>query len=263
MSDQMFGEDYAEKYDFLYYDKDYASECDLLEKIFQRYCTSPVQTILDLGCGTGNHAIPLVRRGYHVTGVDLSPGMLAHAKRKAAAELEPVTRDRITFVQGDARSVDLGQCFDAVLMMFAVLGYQTSNDHVLAALRTARRHLRPRGILVCDLWYGPAVLAIHPSDRVKVISLDDGQLIRIASPSLDTRHHLCKVGFHMWHLKGEHVISETREEHTLRYFFPMEIESYLSWCDLSLRDMFPIQNPGAAVDETTWNVLVVARNDTL
>jgi len=80
MSDQVFGQAYADQYDLLYHDKDYEAECDLLEEVFRRYGQEPIKSILDLGCGTGNHAILLARRGYRVTGVDLSADMLAHAR---------------------------------------------------------------------------------------------------------------------------------------------------------------------------------------
>ncbi len=159
MSNSVFDKSYAEQYDILYEDKDYAAECDLLERVFDKY-DRRVQSILDIGCGTGNHSIPLAQRGYQVTGVDLSESMLERARQKAG-DGNPV------FVQGDARKVNLHQTFDAVLMMFAVLGYQLSNDDVLAALRTVRQHLKPGGLFVFDVWYGPAVLSIRPGDRVK------------------------------------------------------------------------------------------------
>ena len=47
--------------------------------------------------------------------------------------------------------------------MFAVIGYQTSNDELFAALQTVRRHLKPKGLFICDFWYGPAVLKQRPT----------------------------------------------------------------------------------------------------
>jgi predicted TPR repeat methyltransferase len=76
-----FTENYANQYDRLYRDKDYAAECDFLETLFAQAAT-PVRRILDLGCGTGGHALPLAQRGLHVTGVDLSAGMLAFAQTR-------------------------------------------------------------------------------------------------------------------------------------------------------------------------------------
>ncbi|MCX6068474.1 MAG: class I SAM-dependent methyltransferase, partial [Chloroflexi bacterium] len=181
MSDAVFNRQYADQYDLLYGDKDYEAECDLLEQVFNK--GNGVKSILDIGCGTGNHAIPLAQRGYQVTGVDLSENMLSHAREKAKAANAPSS---LTFQQGDARTVDVRQKFDAVLMMFAVLGYQLTNEDVFSALNTVRKHLNPSGLFIFDVWYGPAVLAVRPAERIKIIPTHDGKVLRAASGSLDT-----------------------------------------------------------------------------
>src|SRR5438477_349480 len=59
----------------MYSGKDYEGECGLIVEAVQRFGLDPTRSILDLGCGTGGHAIPLARRGYEVVGVDRScPG---------------------------------------------------------------------------------------------------------------------------------------------------------------------------------------------
>jgi SAM-dependent methyltransferase len=259
MNDAVFGQAYADQYDLLYSDKNYEAECDLLEEVFRRYAEKPVKTILDLGCGTGNHAIPLARRGYQVTGVDRSPDMLAQAQKKASSNLLPATCCSPTFVQGDIRNLNLGQQFDAVLMMFAVLGYQLTNDDVLAALHTVGRHLRPGGLFVCDFWYGPAVLATRPGDRVKVIPLSEGKLIRMVSGRMDVRHQLCEIHYRLWHLNGDRVLSETEEVHKMRFFFPLELDLALNQAGLTMRSLTAFPGLDCAADETTWNALAVAQ----
>ena len=74
MSDT-FGAAYAQQYDLLYQDKDYDAEVALLERLFHAHDLEGM-AVLDLGCGTGQHAIRLAQRGYDVTGVDRSPEML-------------------------------------------------------------------------------------------------------------------------------------------------------------------------------------------
>ena len=257
MSDAVFKQGYADQYDLFYGDKDYESECDLLEQAFQRYSKESAQTILDLGCGTGNHSIPLARRGYKVHGVDLSEDMLAHAVEKAQKE---TIKYPPVFSQGDVRSVDLGKQFDAALMMFAVLGYQLTNEDVIATLRTVRNHLKPGGLFIFDVWYGPAVLAIRLSERVKIIPTVDGKVIRTATGSLDTTHHLGKVCYHVWQLSGDRVISETEEAHAMRFFFSMELELLLSICGLRLESLTAFPSLEKSADVTSWNVLVVAKS---
>lgn len=169
-----FGPIYADTYDLLYQDKDYGAECNLIVRILKTHGDGAVHRILDLGCGTGNHAIRLVEQGYEVVGVERSESMVANARRKAA---EFSGGKNPIFYQADIRSVNLEQYFDAALMMFAVLGYQLENADVLAALRAARRHLRVGGLLIFDVWYGPAVLHLRPSQRSKVIPTSEGKIL--------------------------------------------------------------------------------------
>ena len=81
---EIFGSDYAEAYDLLYRDKDYSEETRLIDRVVKSYTNGPVRRVLDLGCGTGNHVLPLVQLGYEVVGVDRSAGMLEAARKKAA-----------------------------------------------------------------------------------------------------------------------------------------------------------------------------------
>lgn len=249
MSEQ-FSSAYSSTYDSQYSDKDYEAECDLIERFFKAYEAKKVHTVLDLGCGTGNHAIPLAQRGYSVAGVDRSPGMLEAARSKSST---------VEFLQGDVRTCDLGRQFDAALMMFAVLGYQLTNADALAALRTARRHLQPGGLFIFDVWYGPAVLNQRPSERVRVIPTPEGQLVRAVSSSLDSRQDKCTVNYHLWHLSSEHLIAEWKETHEMRYFFPLELELLLESASLKLVHLSPFPEFDGEPDETSWNVIGAAQ----
>lgn len=250
MTQAVFGPEYAAVYDELYQDKDYTAETDLIEQVFGLYGQGKVNRVLDLGCGTGGHAVPLAERGYDVVGVDRSPDMLQRAMQRGSSA---------RFQLGEIGSLDLGETFDAALLMFAVLGYQVGNADVQAALATARRHLHATGLLFADLWYGPAVLAQRPSERVKVVDTPGGQVIRVATSDLDTRHDLCMVRYHLWHIEDGQLRAQVREQHPMRYFFAPELELFLSAAGFELVRLgaFPaLENePG----EATWNVAVVAR----
>lgn len=253
---EMFGAVYADAYDLLYQDKDYDAECDLIESLFKNYGESGIKSVLDLGCGTGNHAVPLARRGYEVVGVDHSESMISIAEQKAA-QLPGL--NSISFHHGDIRNIDLHRQFHAVLMMFAVLGYQLENEDVLSALRTGRRHLTTGGLLIFDVWYGPAVLNQRPTQKIKVIPTQDGRILRVAGGELDVSRHLCAVNYHLLRLEGDRLVGETKESHLMRYFFPKELDLFLECAGFApLRlGAFPRfhEEPG----ETSWNVLGVAR----
>jgi SAM-dependent methyltransferase len=248
----VFGE-YAQFYDILYGDKDYEAECDFLEEIFRRYAQGPMQTVLDLGCGTGGHVFPLMRRGYRVTGIDRSQDMLAIAQGKVT-DRSPVP----VFRQGDIRDVDLEQKFDAVIAMFAVMSYMTSNEDLLAALRTARRHLRPGGLFAFDAWFGPAVLTQKPTDRCKIIDRDGERIVRFVHPELRILDHVVEVNYHVLRLREKQVADETSETHSMRFLFPQEIGHYLDESGFRLRNLSPFLRPDDQLTDQDWNMAVVA-----
>jgi len=253
-ADQVFGSVYAGAYDIFYGEKDYDAECDLIEALWREYGEGGTANILDLGCGTGSHAIRLARRGHTVVGVDRSEAMLKHARVKA----DDVS-DHLMFHQGDIRDFSVNQQFDIAVVLFAVLGYQLENDDVLATLRTARRHLRSGGLLIFDVWYGPAVLKERPGQRVKVIPTDDGEILRIASGSLDVARHRVAVDYEIRHLQAGRLASRSTERHEMRYFFSQELKLFLEVSGFEMGRLGAFPKFNCDPDETTWNVCCVAQ----
>jgi SAM-dependent methyltransferase len=252
----LFGSGYAAGYDALYADKDYKAECDLIERLFQECAVSPVRKVLDLGCGTGGHALRLTERGYEVLGCDRSPDMLAQLQQKASA-LPGGTLLR--FVESDLRSLALAERFDAALMMFAVLGYQIENADIRAALAAARRHLTPNGLLVFDVWYGPAVIRQRPAQRVRIVEGEGRKFLRVATGKLDSLRQVCTVQYLLWEICGDRIVTEAKELHSVRFFFRREMELYLEIAGFSLVKMKAFPEWDCEPGEETWNVVVVAR----
>lgn len=251
-----FGTTYARAYDALYEGKDYEGECDLLLQVLRKAGGRKPRRILDLGCGTGSHALVLGRRGLEVVGVDRSAHMIEIACEKAA-ELPPAQRP--TFVTGDIGGTRLDETFDAVVMMFAVLGYQQTNADVLAALATARAHLDEGGLLAFDVWYGPAVLTEQPSERITIAEAGSQRIVRAATGSLDTRHNLCTVDYRLRILDGTKLVDEVTESHVVRYFCPLELELFLEVAGFSLLRLGGFPDFATDPDASTWNVLALAR----
>lgn len=252
---QQFGSVYADSYDSLYQDKDYSIECDLIEELFRKYSAGDVRTVLDLGCGTGNHAVPLAERGYQVTGIDRSPGMLDRARKKGSSQ---ENSENLILQCADIRDLNLNKTFDAVLIMFAVLGYQLTNKDVISTLSTARRHLNPGGLVIFDIWYGPAVLLNRPSQRIKTVNTDCKQILRVSSGTLDTRRDLCRVEYLLWVLEGNQLVSNASESHLMRYFFPPELELFLESTGFTPVRLGAFPEFENEPDETTWNVAQIA-----
>jgi SAM-dependent methyltransferase len=103
--------------------------------------------ILDVPCGYGRHSIELARRGYQVTGVDISEVQIARARKKAAG-----AGARAQFVIGDARALPVAGLFDAAINMFLSFGYFATDEENEAMLRGIARVLCRGGRLLIDFW---------------------------------------------------------------------------------------------------------------
>jgi SAM-dependent methyltransferase len=247
-------EDYARYYDALYREKDYEGECDFLEQIFKTFSPRPVRSVLDLGCGTGGHALLLAQRDYTVTGVDRSTEMLETARKKAAES--GLTAD---FIQGDVRNVDLGRTFDTVISMFAVISYQITNADLVATIQTARRHLEAGGLFVFDGWFGPAVLTERPTDRLKIVETNGERIIRFASPVLDVVDQTVVVNYKVLRLQDGRPLDEVDEAHPMRFLFAQEIKYFLETNGFRQLKLSPFMDLDRALTERDWNMSAIAQ----
>ncbi|MBU2578331.1 class I SAM-dependent methyltransferase [Patescibacteria group bacterium] len=250
----VFGKEYVENYDYIYQDKDYKKECDFIEKIFTKQ-SKKVKKVLDLGCGTGGHALILAKRGYRIIGIDRAEYMLKIAQRKAKN-----TNCCIDFIKGDITNIDLNEKFDAVISMFAVMGYQTTNSAIENVCKIAKKHLSTGGIFLFDCWYGPAVLVEKPCIRVKEISLNkDEKIIRFTEPILNILDHTVETRFKVLKIKNSCLVSETNESHFMRFLFPQEIKYFLEVAGFKKIEFCPFLELEKPLTEHDWNMAVIAR----
>ncbi len=106
---ELLFENYANQYDKEDFVQGTAGECDFIEVELQ---SGKSLRILDVGCGTGRHSIELSKRGYSITGIDLSESQLRKARDKA--------RDHkldIEFLKMDARNLSFSNEFDVAIML--------------------------------------------------------------------------------------------------------------------------------------------------
>lgn len=224
---------YARYYDLLYTDKDYASESEYVRRLLQRFAPA-AQTLVEFGCGTGNHASLLAKHGYTVHGIDLSAGMLKAAQVRKKALPRDVAR-RLSFGKGDLRTARFDAKFDAAISLFHVVSYQTSNADLRGAFDSVRAALQPGGVFVFDVWYGPAVLTDRPAVRVKRLEDDVIQVTRLAEPTVHANENRVDVDYQVFVTdKTSGEMQQLRETHRMRYLFQPEIALMLAQSGLTL-----------------------------
>lgn len=116
---------------------DYLEESKLLSNYIQQFAKRPVNTLLNLGCGTGHHDFGL-KQYFQITGIDLSETMLAMARK-----LNP----EVNYQLGDFTKLDLNQRYDAITILDAV-DYILSEQDLQHVIQTAYDLLNPGGVVL-------------------------------------------------------------------------------------------------------------------
>lgn len=140
-----FGPAYLSLYD-AYLSERTPVEVDQLEVLLD---LKPPVRVLDLACGQGRHGIELARRGYHVTGVDLSTYLLDVAAARARA-----AHVSLRLVRGDMREPIRGARFDVALSLFTSFGYFADEADDRKVLRSVAGMLVPGGRLLIEVLNG-------------------------------------------------------------------------------------------------------------
>ena len=108
------------------------------------------EKVLDLACGFGRHALEFARRGYDVTGVDITPEYVAHANEQAKKE-----KLKASFICADIREVKFAQSFDVVLNMAdGAIGYLENDEENKKVFQVTADALKKGGKHFMDIMNG-------------------------------------------------------------------------------------------------------------
>jgi SAM-dependent methyltransferase len=139
----------AELYDLIYSSfKDYPAETTELAATIRRLHPQ-ARTVLDVACGTGEHARLLAEEhGFEVDGLDLDPAFVRLARRKLRQG---------SVYQADMTSFELPRRYDVILCLFSSIGYVRTLENVERTLDRFRAHLADGGVALIEPWFAPGV----------------------------------------------------------------------------------------------------------
>jgi SAM-dependent methyltransferase len=241
---QPFGQLYATLYDSIYAEKNYAHECEVIESLFPEL-GKPAK-ILDLGCGTGQHAAHLCARGHQVTGIDQSADMLSLAQRRNLSSAR--------FLPGNIINFALKERFDVVLIMFNVIGYLPGPVDLTDFFRNLHDHVEPGGRFIFDFWHGPAIEHDPPGSSLRSGIIDGVPWRREAEGQKQNGSVLVTCRLRL----GE---TEATEQHSVRYYAAGELEAHLSAAGFEDIRFGNWRDPSAPPDIETWDALCWATAD--
>ena len=192
--------------------------------------------VLELGCGTGHKLIPIASDGHPCLGLELSPDMLAEARRKAddrGVEVE--------WVQGDMREFDLGRTFDLVFIAANSLLHLHEAADLVGCFRSVRRHLAPGARLIFDV-FNPSVRMLAQTDGVRhrrdELSFVDPDRGVVHVDVAETYDAAAQVTRGRWYFSTDSEADFVVAPLEIRSIFPQELPLLLSLGGLRIVERF-------------------------
>ncbi len=192
--------------------------------------------VLELGAGTGHKLIPIASDGHPCTGLELSPDMLAEARRKAderGVEVE--------WLEGDMREFDLGRAFDLVFIAGNSLLHLHEAEDLVSCFRSVRRHLAPGARLIFDVFH-PNVHMLAQADGVRrrrdALSFVDPDRGVVHVDVAETYDSAAQVTHGRWHFSTDSETDFVVAPLEIRSIFPQELPLLLWLGGLRVVDRF-------------------------
>lgn len=214
--------------------------------------------LLDVGCGTGKSTLPMLLRGYDVTACDISPGMVAIARKRLGPIADVFVADMRDLPDNDSDGYDLVTCLDDAV------NYLTTPDDLLAAFTSVQRVLAPDGLYLFDVNTMLAYRTSFASDFVAE-SPDTVFCWRAGQESAGTPDRAYSAQLDTFVLESDGRWSRTTSLHQQRHFSDTTIRACLGEAGLRCVDAIG-QAPGVQlsrpVDDTVHHKCVyLARHD--
>lgn len=245
---------YAQYYNILYKEKDYKKEVEYVDRLTRQYSAKHNKTLLDIGCGTGNHDLWFSAKGYKVAGIDSSSRMISIAKN------QELPKNRIQFYTANSRSFTLRKKFDVAVSLFHVMSYLTTNEAAVNTLRNVYKHLVKDGLFIFDFWYGPAVLTQGPSLIVKNFKDGENSIKRTATPKINFNANTVDVHYRIEiKNKTNNLKKIFTERHLMRYFFLPELYLMLGMTGFKVLDRLEWMSLKKDVSESSWSGVIIAK----
>jgi len=190
-------------------------------------------SLLDLGCGTGEHLDILSRHGITCTGIDNSADMLSFARNRFPGTAE--------FLELDMLKIDFYETFDIVTCLFGSFNYIIDDVDVDRVFWNTWRALKPGGIALFEIWNSPPIVRIKNKDLDLVSRTTAGDIAIERERGFmlleDTRGTVVEVNYR-YTVTRKGGTQTLRDRHIMRAYTRDEAESFLGANGFEIREVF-------------------------
>ena len=201
-------------YNIIYKKKNYLKEVNYINFFLKKNNMK----ILEVGCGTGNHAKYFLKKGHKVFGIDKSKSMINIANKNYKSI-------NLKFKCRTIEKINEKNSFDACIALFHVVNYFASIRELKSFFKNSHRILKKNSFLMFDFWNGKGVEKIPPKKSIKKINKKNIKIVREGIPSLDKQKQIVKIRY-KYKINLDRYNKTFYELHKIRYLFFDEIVKY-------------------------------------
>lgn len=248
---------HAELYDIMYGAKPYKEESQFITDYFRSYNPSG-NSILELACGTGNHAFEFEEKNFTITAFDNSEDMIKQSlikKNQRNSNAEFLTDSMIDFKTIGNRRFDFSMC------LFDSLGYVLTNEHIITTLKNVYNSLESKGIFCCEVWHSAAMLRNFSPARKREWKLHDRSIIRFSETELNFLDSSATIDFTIIELMNDNTVQKINEKQKNRFFSYQEIRFFLQSAGFSTINIFNGYTNYTEINDNTWHLLCFAHKE--
>jgi SAM-dependent methyltransferase len=221
--------------------------------------------VLEAGCGTGRVLIPTAQAGVEITGLDLSPHMLAVCRERLETEPGQV-RSRVRLVEGDMRHFELSRTFSLVTLPFRPFQHLTTVGDQLACLDCIHHHLETDGKLILDI-FNPWLEALARQNigeemaEEPEFSMPDGRRVirrhKITSRDVFNQINYTELIYYVTHPDGRQ--ERLVQAFPMRYLFRFEAEHLLARAGFEVEQLYADYDKSPYGSKYPGELIFVAR----
>ena len=240
-----FGKFYSKYYDKIYSSKNYILEINFIVRLIKKFTSTKNPLILELGSGTGQHTLELVKKKYQVEGLEKSKEMIKNLKKK---------NKKIKIYNQDMRTFNLKKKYDVIIALFNVVNYLISINDFIKLVERGKKHLNKNGIIIFDYWNTAAVNYLKPKKKIFKYHSKKLKITRLAKPIIKGNNRI-DISYSL------HVIDKSKkfnfnEKHSVRHYSINELVKIFrnkSFKLLYNREMAT----GSRPTKNNWNICAV------
>ncbi len=247
----MFASELVRYYDLMHQHRNYSRECQFADKLIQKYYPG-TKRVLDIGCGTGEHAVKMAQLGYQVTAIDTSRDMISFAEKKAKK-----VGVSVEFKCTDVHDLNIVPEFQAVYCLGYTFHYMTTYSDVMSFFNTINK-LLSQGVFLVDFINGWGLIEGIHRDKF-VYQHEDTTIFHFEQASLDKKKRVRHIEFYYLIDHHDGRVKTVFAEEDLRIFFEDEVQMLLSNCGFEHVESFGNYTLDTAASDVSDIVIITGQ----